>query len=133
MKKIILAFLLLNTIIVESQSYLGNITSNYAGAIGNQLNPSSFVDGRVKFDLTLPAVNLFTYQNFGYFDANAMRTEQGNGGYWWAKSFGDTAILNSWVYPSSTFLDRFIVRNYTSETTKTLALKELSQCHIYQQ
>jgi len=120
MKKIILAFLLLNTLIVESQSYLGNITSNYAGAIGNQLNPSSFVDGRVKFDLTLPAVNLFTYQNFGYFDANAMRTEQGNGGYWWAKSFGDTAILNSWVYPSSTFLDRFIVRNYTSETTKTL-------------
>ena len=56
MKKIIFAFILLNTLLVQSQSYLGNITSNYAGAIGNQLNPASFVDGRVKFDLTLPAV-----------------------------------------------------------------------------
>ena len=120
MKKLILTICLINIFFVQSQSYLGNITSNYAGALGNQLNPASFVDGRVKFDLTLPAVNFFTYQNFGYFNANAMRSEQGNGGYWWAKSLTDTAILNSWVYPSSTFIDRFIVRNYNAQSTATL-------------
>lgn len=66
-----------------SQQYLGVSTSNYAGSMGTQLQPASFVDGRFVFDLTIVGVNNNTYQNFGYFDAKAMRDAQGNGGYWW--------------------------------------------------
>jgi len=112
--------LLLSTFQVKAQAYLGFGSSNYAGALGNIVNPASFVDGRQKMDLALPALNFFTYQNFGYFNADAMRTEQGNGGYWWAKSFTDTAILNSWAYPSSTFIDRLIVHNYDASSAGVL-------------
>jgi outer membrane protein OmpA-like peptidoglycan-associated protein len=112
--------LLLSTFQVKAQAYLGVGSSNYAGALGNIVNPASFVDGRQKMDLALPALNFFTYQNFGYFNADAMRTEQGNGGYWWAKSFTDTAILNSWAYPSSTFIDRLIVHNYDASSAGVL-------------
>jgi outer membrane protein OmpA-like peptidoglycan-associated protein len=121
MRKIIWSFfLLLSCIQVQAQAYLGASSSNYAGAMGNLVNPASFVDGRYKMDLTLPAINLFTYQNFGYFNADQMRAEQGNGGYWWAKSFSDTAVLNSWAYPSSTFIDRLIVHNYNAGSSGVL-------------
>lgn len=82
-----------------SQSYLGVINSNYAGVMGNDLNPASFVDGRFKFDLNLVSTNLNLYQNFGYFDADFMRNTQTNlfgKDYWWIKSFGDTSIFNQW-------------------------------------
>ncbi len=121
MRKIIWSFfLLLSCIQVQAQAYLGASSSNYAGAMGNLVNPASFVDGRYKMDLALPAINLFTYQNFGYFNADQMRAEQGNGGYWWAKSFSDTAVLNSWAYPSSTFIDRLIVHNYNAGSSGVL-------------
>ncbi|MFY7943442.1 MAG: hypothetical protein ACOVNZ_02630 [Crocinitomicaceae bacterium] len=73
-----------------SQSYLGVINSNYAGVMGNDLNPASFVDGRFAFDLNLFSTNLNVYQNLGYFDANYMRELQSNQfgkNYWWIKSF----------------------------------------------
>jgi outer membrane protein OmpA-like peptidoglycan-associated protein len=121
MRKIVWSFfLLLSCMQVQAQAYLGASSSNYAGAMGNLVNPASFVDGRYKMDLTLPAINLFTYQNFGYFNADQMRAEQGNGGYWWAKSFSDTAVLNSWAYPSSTFIDRLIVHNYNAGSSGVL-------------
>jgi outer membrane protein OmpA-like peptidoglycan-associated protein len=104
----------------HAQSYLGLGSSNYAGVIGNQVNPASFVDGRYKFDLLLFGTNMNIYQNFGYFDANAMRTAQGGQGYWWYKSFADQNILNSWSQPDSSFIDRFIVHNYDETSTKTL-------------
>lgn len=105
---------------VFGQNYLGVSTSNYAGIMGTQLQPASFVDGRFIFDLNLVGLNLNAYQNFGYFDAKAMRNEQGNGGYWWRKSFGDTAIYNSWASPDSTFTDRFLIRNYNKDSRGTL-------------
>jgi outer membrane protein OmpA-like peptidoglycan-associated protein len=104
----------------HAQSYLGLGSSNYAGVIGNQLNPASFVDGRYKFDLLLFGTNMNVYQNFGYFDANAMRTAQGGQGYWWYKSFADQNILNSWSQPDSSFIDRFVMHNYDETSTKTL-------------
>lgn len=108
----------------HAQSYLGLSSSNYAGVIGNQLNPASFVDGRYKFDMLLFGTNMNVYQNFGYFDANAMRAAQGGKGYWWYKSIGDENILNAWSQdwtpPDSSFLDRFIVHNYDETSTKTL-------------
>ena len=105
---------------VFGQNYLGVSTSNYAGIMGTQLQPASFVDGRFVFDLNLVGLNLNAYQNFGYFDAKAMRNTQGNGGYWWRKSFGDTAIYNSWASPDSTFTDRFLIRNYNKDSRGTL-------------
>lgn len=85
--------------IVFSQNYLGIQSSNYAGVMGNDINPASFVDGRFSFDLNLFSTNLNIYQNFGYFDSKYMRDAQNNQfgrSYWWLKSFGDTAIFNKW-------------------------------------
>ena len=115
-----LLLLLLTVFQANAQAYLGYSTSNYAGALGNLVNPASFVNGRYKMDLTLPAVNLFTYQNFGSFNADAMRAEQGGGGKWWVQSFTDTALLNAWAYPSSTFIDRLIVHNYNKDSQGVL-------------
>jgi outer membrane protein OmpA-like peptidoglycan-associated protein len=112
-----------------SQTYLGVSTSNYAGSMGTQLQPASFVDGRFVFDLTLAGVNTNTYQNFGYFDATAMRSAQGNGGSWWAKSFTQPTP-NNWDTPDSTFQDRFIVRNYALNSTKTLGLYSNTQADL---
>lgn len=82
-----------------SQNYLGVSTSNYAGVMGNDVNPASFVDGRFKFDLNLVSTNLNVYQNFGYFDTKYMSNAQKNQfgeRYWWKKSFADTSIFNGW-------------------------------------
>lgn len=51
---------------LQAQEYLGIINSNYAGTIGTQLNPSSFVDSKLKFDINLLSVggsfdNTFLY------------------------------------------------------------------------
>ena len=105
---------------VSAQNYLGILNSNYAGVMGTDLQPASFVDGRFKFDLNLFSMNFSAYQNFAYFDAAAMRNAQGGKGYWWNKSFADTAIYNSWAQPDSTFLDRFFIRNYDANSNKTL-------------
>jgi hypothetical protein len=45
--------LLLSTFQVKAQAYLGVGSSNYAGALGNIVNPAFFVDGRQKMDLAL--------------------------------------------------------------------------------
>lgn len=112
-----------------SQQYLGVSTSNYAGSMGTQLQPASFVDGRFVFDLNIAGVNNNTYQNFGYFDARAMRDAQGNGGYWWAKSFTQPTP-NSWDKPDSTFQDRFLIRNYTTLSKKVLGLYSNTQIDL---
>lgn len=84
---------------LNAQNYLGVSSSNYAGIMGNDLNPASFVDGRFAFDLNLFSTNLNVYQNFGYLDANYMRdlqqTQFGKS-YWWLKSFGDTTVFDAW-------------------------------------
>lgn len=100
MKKLLLSILLLLFFnIGNAQNYLGVLTSNYAGVMGNDLNPASFVDGRFKFDLNLVSTNFNFYQNFGYYDATYMRDAQKDKfgeSYWWIKSFKDTAIFNGW-------------------------------------
>jgi outer membrane protein OmpA-like peptidoglycan-associated protein len=115
---------------ILSQNYQGVATSNYAGIMGTQLQPASFVDGRFVVDINLVGLNLNTYQNFGYFDAKAMRNVQGNGGYWWKKSFVDTAIYNSWASPDSTFMDRYLIRSYTKDSKTVLGLYNNIQVDI---
>jgi outer membrane protein OmpA-like peptidoglycan-associated protein len=115
-----------------SQNYLGVMSSNYAGVMGNDVNPANFVDGRFKFDLNLFSTNVNVYQNFGYFDAAAMRTAQQNAlgeTYWWKGSFSKD-ILNAWSKPDSTFIDRFIVHKYDQNTKTTLGMNMNLQVDI---
>jgi hypothetical protein len=115
-----------------SQNYLGVMSSNYAGVMGNDVNPANFVDGRFKFDLNLFSTNVNVYQNFGYFDAAAMRTAQQNvlgETYWWKGSFSKD-ILSAWSQPDSTFIDRFIVHKYDQNTKTTLGLNMNLQVDI---
>lgn len=108
------------------------MSSNYAGVMGNDVNPANFVDGRFKFDLNLFSTNVNVYQNFGYFDAAAMRTAQQNAlgeTYWWKGSFSKD-ILSAWSQPDSTFIDRFIVHKYDQNTKSTLGLNMNLQVDI---
>ena len=119
MKKLITLLLITSSIYVTGQAYLGLHNSNYIGVMGTQIQPASFVDGRFAFDMNIASLNFNTYQNFGYFDADAMRDAQGNGGFWWAKSF-DSVQSNIWPNPDSTFMDRFIGRNYDENSKNTM-------------
>jgi len=119
MKKIIALLFILSSTYAFNQAYLGVDNSNYIGVMGTQLQPASFVDGRFAFDMNIASMNFNTYQNFGYFDADAMRDAQGNGGFWWAKSF-DSVQSNIWPNPDSTFMDRFIGRRFNENSKKTL-------------
>ena len=131
MKNSLLLILIFLGSIVYGQNYLGVATSNYAGSMGVQLQPASFVDGRFAFDLNIVGLNFNAYQNFGYFDAKAMRTAEGNGGYWWSKSFGDTAVYNSWASPDSTFMDRFLIRKFNKDSKGTLGLYNNIQIDLF--
>ena len=80
MKKITLLILISISTTVFSQNYLGVSSSNYAGVMGTDIQPASFVDGRFKFDLNLFSLNFSAYQNFAHFDTRDMDK-------WWIKSF----------------------------------------------
>lgn len=112
-----------------SQNYLGVHSSNYAGVMGTDLQPASFVDGRFMVDVNLFSVNVGAWTNAGYFDTKDMPK-------WWIKSFapdvagdGSTSIVpggsnphNDWIIPDSTFMDRYIVRSYDENSTKTVGI-----------
>ncbi|MFA5575175.1 MAG: DUF5723 family protein [Brumimicrobium sp.] len=57
---------------VNSQNYLGVINSNYAGVMGTDLQPASFVDGRFMVDINLFSINIDAWQNAKYFDASIL-------------------------------------------------------------
>ncbi len=98
-KAILFSLVLIVSNFVSSQSYLGVQSSNYGGVMSTDIQPASFVDGRFAFDLNLGSINFNTYQNFGFFDTKFMHDRQQSvfgDKYWWAKSFGDTAIFNGW-------------------------------------
>lgn len=97
----------------KSQNYLGVHSSNYAGVMGTDLQPASFVDSRFLVDVNLFSFNFNFYQNAASFDTRDMPK-------WWTKSFLDTTVYNSWAKPDSTFEDKYIIRNYNKNTSKTL-------------
>jgi outer membrane protein OmpA-like peptidoglycan-associated protein len=130
LKQFLIFTILITSSTIYSQSYLGVVTSNYSGVSGTDLQPASFVDGRFKFDINLFSVNFNTYQNFGYFDANAMRSSQGGKGHWWIKSFSDIDIFNSWAKPDSTFNDRFFIRNYDANSSGSIGLNSNLQIDL---
>lgn len=56
----------------KAQNYLGVMNSNYAGVMGLDLQPASFVDGRFVVDINLGSLHFDTWQNAKYFDANVL-------------------------------------------------------------
>ena len=98
MKKISFILLFLISFSGYSQNYLGVSSSNYAGAMGMDLQPASFVDGRFKFDLNLFSTNFSAYQNFGAFDASILPK-------WWKGSFQDQDAIDSWSVDADSTLE----------------------------
>jgi outer membrane protein OmpA-like peptidoglycan-associated protein len=90
MKKILLLILITISTNLYAQNYLGVSSSNYAGVMGTDIQPASFVDGRFMFDLNLGSVNFLAFQNFGSFDASVLPN-------WWKGSFADQETVDSWV------------------------------------
>lgn len=99
----------------KAQNYLGVHSSNYAGVMGTDLQPASFVDSRFVVDVNLFSFNFNMYQNAMSFDTKDMPK-------WWTKSFLDTSIYNSWARPDSTFMDRYLIRSYDASSTKSLGI-----------
>ncbi|MEJ6616567.1 MAG: DUF5723 family protein [Crocinitomicaceae bacterium] len=108
----------------SAQNYLGVHASNYAGVMGTDNQPASFVDGRFKVDINLGSFNFGAWTNAGAFDTKGMPK-------WWVKSFksdvaadpaagiaGEDNPYNNWMDPDSTFSDRFLIRNYQDINSK---------------
>ena len=114
-----------------SQNYLGITPSNYAGVMGTDLQPASFVDGRFVVDINLASVSFNFYTNAGSFDTRDMPK-------WWTKSFapdqvstGDIYINggsnehNDWAIApgdSSQNLEPYVIRNYSNTSTKPIGI-----------
>jgi outer membrane protein OmpA-like peptidoglycan-associated protein len=95
-----------------AQNYLGVHASNFNGVMGTDLQPASFVDSRFKVDINLGSSNGTLWTNAFSFDTRDMPK-------WWLKSFADTNY-SSWMNPDSTFFDRYMTRNYDSESKKVI-------------
>ncbi|MDG1842270.1 MAG: DUF5723 family protein [Crocinitomicaceae bacterium] len=114
----------------KSQNYLGIHSSNYAGVMGTDLQPASFVDSRFLFDLNLGSVNFTTYQNFGAFDAGVLPK-------WWKGSLADQQTVDSWVgQPDSTIESNFfggysfLPKYYNVDSKGTLGLYSGTQVDL---
>jgi outer membrane protein OmpA-like peptidoglycan-associated protein len=122
-QKVILFFSFCISFSLSAQNYLGVQSSNYAGVMGTDIQPASFVDGRFVFDLNLASFNFNLYNNAMSFDTKDMPK-------WWTKSFLDTAIYSSWASPDSTFMDRYVIRNYDANSSKLLGIYTNTQIDI---
>ena len=122
-QKVILFFSICLSFSLSAQNYLGVQSSNYAGVMGTDIQPASFVDSRFVFDLNLVSFNFNLYNNAMAFDTKDMPK-------WWTKSFLDTAIYSSWASPDSTFMDRYVIRNYDANSTKLLGIYNNTQVDV---
>ncbi|MBS1646270.1 MAG: OmpA family protein [Bacteroidetes bacterium] len=73
MKKIILFSCFLSGIAIKAQDFIGFNQSNYAGVSGIYLNPASIVDSRMRFDMTLGAIDVGAYNNFVGLKSTALK------------------------------------------------------------
>lgn len=130
LKRLLTLVLIGSSSLAFTQNYLGVLNSNYAGVMGTDLNPASFVDGRFKVDINLASFNFNAYTNAASFDTKNMPK-------WWVKSFrpditgmdqngnnitdivpGGTNPHNDWILPDSTFADDNIIYNYSVNSDK---------------
>ena len=103
-----------------SQNYVGITPSNYAGVMGTDVNPASFVDGRFVVDVNLASANVGLWTNAGSFTTVDMPK-------WWVKSFkadssGYDNPDNDWIQPDSSFVDRYITKNFSPTSVKTVGI-----------
>ena len=103
-----------------SQNYVGITPSNYAGVMGTDVNPASFVDGRFVVDVNLASTNVGLWTNAGSFTTVDMPK-------WWVKSFkadssGYDNPDNDWIQPDSSFVDRYITKNFSPNSVKTVGI-----------
>ena len=103
-----------------SQNYVGITPSNYAGVMGTDVNPASFVDGRFVVDVNLASTNVGLWTNAGSFTTVDMPK-------WWVKSFkadssGYDNPDNDWIQPDSSFVDRYITKNFSPTSVKTVGI-----------
>jgi outer membrane protein OmpA-like peptidoglycan-associated protein len=122
-QKVILFFSICLSFSISAQNYLGVQSSNYAGVMGTDIQPASFVDGRFMFDLNLASFNFNLYTNAGAFDTKDMPK-------WWVKSFKDQTIYDSWAKPDSTFADRYFVKRYDANSSKLLGIYNNTQIDV---
>jgi len=122
-QKVILFFSICLSFSISAQNYLGVQSSNYAGVMGTDIQPASFVDGRFMFDLNLASFNFNLYTNAGAFDTKDMPK-------WWVKSFNDQTIYDSWAKPDSTFADRYFVKRYDANSSKLLGFYNNTQIDV---
>ena len=122
-QKVILFFSICISFSISAQNYLGVQSSNYAGVMGTDIQPASFVDGRFMFDLNLASFNFNLYTNAGAFDTKDMPK-------WWVKSFKDQTIYDSWAKPDSTFADRYFVKRYYANSSKLLGIYNNTQIDV---
>ena len=97
-----LAFTCVTATTAFSQNYLGVQSSNYAGVMGLDVQPASFVDGRFIVDINLASANVGAWQNAKYFKTDVMPK-------WWLKSFKKDTM---WMKPDSTLYERSIFDLY---------------------
>ncbi|MCO4813228.1 MAG: OmpA family protein [Flavobacteriales bacterium] len=126
----------------SAQSYLGVHASNYAGVMGTDFNPASFVDGRFVFDLNLGSANINAYTNAGSFNTAGMPK-------WWSKSFkgdivgvddegnnimgtelGGTNPYNDWMVPTDLFIDRHVDKNYNENSSQKIGVYNSLQTDV---
>ena len=62
-KRILFSAAVFSASVSYAQNYLGVITSNYAGVMGTDLQPASFVDGRFVVDVNLGSSYFNFYTN----------------------------------------------------------------------
>lgn len=123
MQLCVLASLLLSSFynsFLFSQNYLGVHSSNYAGVMGLDIQPASFVDGRFVADINLFSGNVGGWTNVMKFDTRDMPG-------WWIKSFRDET---SWMKPDSTFSDRYMIDSYRLGSNKKLGMYSNMQLDI---
>ena len=114
MKKALLFFCFGISLGTSAQNYLGIHSSNYAGVMGTDIQPASFVDSRFIVDVNLASFNLAGWTNAGYYSTRDMPK-------WWTKSFLDTTIYNSWAPADGVdFTNKYITRRYSANQDKTL-------------
>lgn len=109
--KCIPLLLILVNFTASAQNYLGVHASNYAGVMGTDIQPASFVDGRFKVDVNLASFYGNFYTNAGSFDTRDMPK-------WWLKSFSDD--YKAWRSPDSTFESKYVIKNYSASSTKSI-------------
>ncbi len=103
-----------------AQNYLGVHSSNYAGVMGLNLQPASFVDGRFVVDVNLVSVSANVWNNAMAFDTKGMPG-------WWAYSFQKNT---GWMSPDSTFQDRHVKDLYKVGQKKTLGAYQNMQIDV---